>query len=396
MLLIAGSCIGAGMLALPILTGMAGFFPSFVMFFIAWIFMTTTGLLLVEVNGWFEHPVNFISMVGHTLGMVGRVLCWLLYLFLFYALLVAYMVGSGNHVSNLLMHLIQWNIPDWIGTIFFVILFGWVVYLGTYPVDLLNRGLMIGKILAYLLLIILGLKYITPKLLLYTDIKYSLFALPILLISFGFQNMIPSLSVYLGGDTRRIRMAIIGGSLFTFCIYLFWQLIALGILPVSGKEGIISSFHNDIDAAQSIRNYLKAGWVGSSAQILAFFAILTSFLAQSLALVHFLRDGLKINRKKREHVSLCALALLPPLVFSILFPQIFFQALNFAGGICAVILFGVFPAMMVWIGRYRKNIRSENPVRGGKPLLICIFVFGCFIFFYQLTNMLGLTLFPHP
>jgi tyrosine-specific transport protein len=32
-LLIAGSCIGAGMLGLPIITGIAGFFPSLLMFF---------------------------------------------------------------------------------------------------------------------------------------------------------------------------------------------------------------------------------------------------------------------------------------------------------------------------------------------------------------------------
>nr|NGX51671.1 Tyrosine-specific transport protein [Chlamydiota bacterium] len=66
-LLVAGSCIGAGMLALPIVTGMVGFFPSFIMFIVAWLFMTTTALLIVEVLGWFKEPVNMISMVGHFL-----------------------------------------------------------------------------------------------------------------------------------------------------------------------------------------------------------------------------------------------------------------------------------------------------------------------------------------
>ena len=33
MLLIAGSCIGAGMLGLPILTGLSGLMPSLFMFF---------------------------------------------------------------------------------------------------------------------------------------------------------------------------------------------------------------------------------------------------------------------------------------------------------------------------------------------------------------------------
>src|SRR5271155_5572244 len=89
-LLVAGSCIGAGMLALPILTGLAGFFPSLIMFLSAWVFMTLTGLLLVEVNGWFDRRVNLITMAGHTFGKFGKTLSWVLYLFLFYALLVAY------------------------------------------------------------------------------------------------------------------------------------------------------------------------------------------------------------------------------------------------------------------------------------------------------------------
>ena len=62
MLLVAGSCIGAGMLALPILTGLAGFIPSLSMLLVACLFMTFTSLLLVEINGWFYGPVNIISM----------------------------------------------------------------------------------------------------------------------------------------------------------------------------------------------------------------------------------------------------------------------------------------------------------------------------------------------
>ena len=99
-LLIAGSCIGAGMLALPILTGVAGLRPTLVMLGLAWLFMTTTALLLIEVNGWFKKEVNLLTMVEHTLGKWGRRFSWALYLLLFYALLVAYMVLSGNHASH--------------------------------------------------------------------------------------------------------------------------------------------------------------------------------------------------------------------------------------------------------------------------------------------------------
>jgi len=385
-LLIAGSCIGAGMLGLPILTGMAGFFPSLVMFVIAAFFMTTTGLLLVEVNGWGSGRTNFITMVSKMLGPFGRALCWLLYLFLFYALSVAYIAGSGYHVSSFFSSL-GTNLPIWAGSAFFVILFGWIVYLGTRPVDLLNRFLMAGKIIAYLLLLALGAKYVEANRLSEAHFDYTFATLPILVISFGFHNMIPTLSHYLGGDIKRIRFSIIGGAFFALIVYLFWQIIALGSLPIAGPEGIRESYEKGIDAAQALKNYIKSPLLGTFAQTLAFFAILTSFLAQTLSIVHFLSDGLKIPHKEKENIWICLTTLIPPLIFASLYPTIFYKALNFAGGICAVILFGLFPVLMIWRGRYKLQMTSNYEVYGGKKLLALILVIALSVFIYQISQM---------
>ena len=395
-LLIAGSCIGAGMLGLPILTGIAGFLPTLGMFFVAWLFMTSTALLLVEASAWFHTPVNFLTMVGKALGKYGKGFSWLLYLFLFYALIVAYLSGSGHHTTLLVKNLLGYHFPQWAGGVFFVLVFGWIVFLGTKPVDLVNRGLMFGKIASYIVLLLLGFFYVSPQKLLYSDAKYAFFSLPILIISFGFHNMIPSLYSYLGNDVKRVKKSILLGSILTLFVYVFWEIIVLGILPVNGTGGILESYYKDIGGAQAIRTYLGANSLGVFAEILAFFAILTSFLAQTLSLVHFLSDGFKVKIKKRESLSMCILALLPPTLFSIFFPQLFFSALNFAGGFCAVILFGVFPALMVWIGRYRHKIPSNYQFFGGQPLLVGLLLFSIFILVYQGSSMLGMKWFPLP
>ncbi len=387
-LLIAGSCIGAGMLGLPILTGLAGFFPSLIMFFIAGFFMTMTALLLIEVTQRHPEQANYLTMTEKSLGRFGKLICWVFYLFVFYALLVAYIAASGNHVSSIL------PISSPLASLFFVALFGSVVFLGTRKVDLTNRFLMFGKILSYLALLALGATYIQPKLLDYTDARYTLFSLPILIISFGFHNMIPILSDYLGRDVKRMKQAILGGALLTFVIYLFWQIVALGTLPVKGDTGIFASYKKGIDAAQALSS-LHSPWIGTSATLLAFFAILTSFLAQTLSLTHFLADGFKLHRGKKENIFLILITLLPPLFFAILNPAIFYTALNFAGGICAVILFGILPVLMVW-----KDRRGSEPlpytVFGGNALLFCLFFIALFIVFYQTTQMFGFKLFPTP
>ncbi len=100
-----------------------------------------------------------------------------------------------------------------------------------------------------------------------------------------------------------------------FVIYLIWEILVLGIVPLEGENGLMTSLKNDKEASQSIAAIIMSPSVRIFSQGLAFFAILTSFLAQALSLVHFLADGLKINYKKHENIGLCALALLPPLIF---------------------------------------------------------------------------------
>ncbi len=187
-----------------------------------------------------------------------------------------------------------------------------------------------------------------------------------------------------------MRKIILGGSLFVLFIYLIWEVLVLGIVPLDGPHGLIQTFKLDQEGAQALTSILKSPWITLFAEGLAFFAILTSFLAQALSLVHFLADGLKVADKKREPIGLCLLVLIPPLLLSLIWPKLFFKALNFAGGFCAIVLFGILPALMVWIGRYRKKTTSPYTVPGGKALLIFVFAFACFTFLFQLLCSLDI------
>jgi tyrosine-specific transport protein len=376
MLLVAGSCIGAGMLALPILTGLAGFFPSLLALFAAWAFMTFTGLLLVEVNGWFAKQVNFVTMAHEAVGAKGRLAAFLSYLFLFYSLLVAYTAASGSIFSAILEALFGLAMPPWTASVFFTLLFGVIVYLGTRPVDLFNRVLMAGLILSYLGMIGLGISRIDPALLLHSAPEHMLLSLPVLVISFGFQNMIPSLTAYMRGDLKRVRLTILGGGGITLVIYLIWSLLVLGVVPT---DAIAASYSRGEEATIALKSVLGSTAISHFAQGFAFFAIVTSFLAQGLTLTHFLADAFKLTPSKKNLWWLCSLALIPPLIFALYNPQIFFRALSFAGGICAMVLFGLLPVAMVWVGRYQRKHSSDYHVCGGKPALVAALAFALFV-----------------
>ena len=67
-LLIVGTAIGGGMLALPIATAEAGFTNSLILLFLCWFIMTVSAFLVLEVNLWLPANTNIISMSRILLG----------------------------------------------------------------------------------------------------------------------------------------------------------------------------------------------------------------------------------------------------------------------------------------------------------------------------------------
>lgn len=383
MLLIAGSCIGAGMLGLPVSTAMAGFQPSVAMFLLSWLFMMSTGLLMLEVNLFFKEDVNLVTMAGRTLGKVGQGLAWFLFLFLFYSIMVAYSAGSGELIADFLDDALSISIPRWAGSIVFVGAFGVIIYYGTFAVDRLNRILMGGLILTYLFLFFNGSEHIQKKFLEHIDWGESVWAIPVMLISFGYHNLVPSLSTYMDYNPKKMRVAIIGGSAIPLLSYLAWEWLILGMIPY---EKFVGALDQGNMVTHTLKEVAGKAPIVEIAQYFAFFAIVTSFIGVALSFVDFLADGFGIEKTRSGKVTVCCMVLLPPLFFALLYPTLFVVALKYAGGFGANILFGVLPALMVWCGRYRKKLWETCQVPGGKFVLTVIIAFAVAVFGIQLIN----------
>lgn len=373
-LLIAGCCIGVGMLGIPVQSGLAGFFPSVVMLFGCWLFMLITALFLLEVNLWFADEVSFVTLAGKTLGKVGKIVSWLLFLFLFYSITVAYIAGSGYIVADSLANITGTSFPSWLASTICVIVFGLFVYLGTGAVDSVNRILMLGLGLTYCLLIAIGVPHVQGSYLLHQNWQVAPLVIPALIISFGIHNLIPTLVTYLNHDVRKLRWTIVLGSIIPLVVYLVWELVILGIIPFNGENHFQQALDEGGMATQALKIAGGPDWVVSLADYFAFFAIATSFLGVSLSFVDFLADGLSVKKKGWNKLLLCLLVLVPPFLFAISYPSIFLTALNYAGSFGAVILFGILPALMIWKGRYKEKMNKHPLVPGGKPVIILILV----------------------
>lgn len=372
-LLIAGTTIGAGVLALPVLTGAAGFFPSLLVYFFCWLFMASTGLLFLEVSLWMPEGANIVTMAEKTLGKIGKIAAWCLYLFLFYCLTLAYIVGSGNIFVEAFSPFA--TLQPWQGQLLFLLLFIPFVYAGARVVGKLNVLLMIGLGASYFAFVVLGAPHVNSTLLLHAEWGHLWYALPISFIAFAYQGTVPTLVSYLHRDVKAIRWAILVGSFVPFVAYVIWQWLILGIVPVDGPYGLLETIQEGQTAVHPLRAALNTSTVYVVGQYFAFFALVTSFFGVTLGLLDFLADGIGIQKDRNGKLLLCAMIFIPPFLFALIHPHVFLMALEYAGGFGTSLLLGLLPILMVWKGRYYLKIKSEYEVEGGRPFLLLLTAF---------------------
>lgn len=368
-MMITGCCIGAGMIGLPIKSALAGFLPSTFAMILCYLFTTITGLFIAEATLWFDHKVNLSTIVEATLGKKGKFLTLFLFLALFYSLFVAYLDGCGIIFSDILSSLSGYAVPKALGITLCMLLVASITYTGTHLANRLNQFLLIGLVASYVLLIVMGLSHASAPVAAHMNTMSILNVVPIMLICFGYQNLVPSITYYLEKNISHIRFAIIIGNMIPLFIYALWNYVILGILPPDlhvNNVDIISQLLQGTISLVSIIVLIKS---------FSLFAMLTSFIPNALSLVDFIKDGMRFsfrNQAKNELFYL-ALVFVPSFIFTMIYPHLFLTMLDFAGGFIDVLLFGILPATVVLVGR-RVAIGKHYQVFGGvmTPALVIL------------------------
>lgn len=380
-LLVVGTTIGAGMLALPVATAQLGFWGSVLLLFGCWGIMTACAFLFLEVNLWLPPNSNLVSMAGATLGKPGQLVAWIVYLVLLYSILCAYIAGGGDLFHYILATSgIQIPLP-WASALF-TVLFGTVVYLGIRSVDYVNRGLMFGKMGALLLLICLVLPFISAANLSSGEFKNIVApsSLTVTAVSFGCLMIIPSLRTYFGEDVKTLRKAIMIGTLIPLVCYIIWDMVIMGVIPLDGAPGLRTMLHSNStnsDMVAALTSILQKDNVTLIAKFFTSICMATSFLSVSLSLSDFLSDGFGVKKQGvMGNVLVLGATFLPPIALVLFYPNAFMLGLEFAG-ISVFILMILMPPLMTWAGRYRKEFaRHHYQVPVNKILLVFLVAFA--------------------
>jgi tyrosine-specific transport protein len=377
-LLLTGTAMGGGLLALPIATAQIGFLNATGVMIACWLLMTTSALLTLEVSFGLPLNTNIISITQLFLNRASTGLAWISYLFLFYSLVAAYIAGGADFIKNLLQLYFSSAYLQPIAAILFTTLLGSIVYLGMYWVDYLNRGLMFVKLSLYALLVALIAPHINSTNLLEGSNQHLLQGFGVLITSFSYSNIIPSLRDYFKDDIASLRKAILIGSSIPLVCYIIWNASVMGVIAIGGKEGLIHISHSSYPTS-SLINQLNA--IIQSPSLFLFshsftcVCVLTTFLTCSLGLSDFLADGLKLTKKTSiiHDIIIYSATFLPPLCIAILAPSIFIKALDYAGTYC-LILFILLPVMAAW-KRYhllRPSAALDHPIAQRKWILVVL------------------------
>ena len=385
--LIAGTAIGAAVLALPVITAHLGFIQTIIIYSMCWFFMTFGALYILEVNLLVGYGTNLISMAEKTLGNWGKYFTWVVYLILLYALTAAYLSGVGAWINQGL-GLFHYSLSPFVCALIATGLTLLVILLGTAVTDWINRFLMIGLIGAFVTLLFVVIEHIDVDLLFSQANAVDIRPIPLIITAFGSAIVVPTLTEYLHGKPKQLLYVVLIGSLIPLLVYITWESAILGIIPLEGHPGLLQiqqHGHAATDVTAALHALLQNSLITRASAYFSIFALITSLLGVCLSLFDFLADGLHVHKSMKTRFVLSLITFVPPLCFIIFFPRGFTFALSFAG-IFVAILLGILPATMAWQGRYHLKEPKPLHVFGGKPMIIVTITFFILVTLIEVYN----------
>ena len=373
-LIIAGTALGAGMLAIPMVLAQFGLFYGTLLMVLIFFGTTYAALLLLEATIKAGGGLGLNSIARKTLGKQGQLITNGLLYALLICLLMAYILGAGDLLSKLLSNF-GVELTATTSQVVFTLLAGAVVASGTGVIDKLNRALFFVMLASlFATMVFLAPSMTQENLMQVTShdhvdlIKTS----AILFTSFGFMVVIPTLVSYNHEATdKQLRNMVIVGSLIPLVCYLCWLFAVVGNL----SEEQFRSFKNVSDLMAAFE--AQSPWVGNVLSTFTGLALLTSFFGVAMSLFNQNKDMFNQNTA----VTYC-ISFILPLAGSLLAADKFLQVLNYAG-IILVFLAVFVPLVMVHKQRFMKVAEDRYSAEGGRPMMLFSLLFGCFLLISQ-------------
>ena len=227
--LVAGTTVGAGVLALPEVAQPSGIIPSVMALSVTWAFMVCTGLLYAEIGSNLragdgqDEALGVLNMIDRILGESVSKIAGIVYLFIHYTLLVAYISEAGNIIND------TFSVQN-IGSPVFAILSGAILLFGSEKlIDNINSASLAIVLTSFFSLAFIGGDLFDADYALSTQ-NFGIVssALPIMLLALVYHNVVPVITQQLNYDRSKIQKAIVYGTTIPLAMFIIWIVVILG------------------------------------------------------------------------------------------------------------------------------------------------------------------------
>lgn len=380
-MIVAGTAIGAGMLALPMISAGMWFYWSVGLLLVSWFCMFRSSQAILEVNLHFEPGDSFHTLVRELLGPFWSTLNGLAVAFVLYTLVYAYVSGGGSVVQQSLAPILGSTPPRLLSSLLFALLLTVCVWWSSKMVDRLSVLLMGGMALSFLLSISGMIGHIRLDTLL--DVKggggQAIFiwgAVSTYLTSFCFHASVPSLVKYLGKEPRTINACLRYGTLIALVCYLSWIVAADGNIPREHFKAVIAAGGNVGDLVAAAGNNLNSV-VLRLLEAFSLLAVATSFLGAGLGLFDYMADLCNFDDSRLGRTKTLLITFAPPMLCGLIWPDGFLPAIGWAG-LAASIWSVIVPALLLRAGR-RRFAAHGYAAPGGALLVPLLLLYGILV-----------------
>ena len=344
-LLIASTCIGSGMIALPMILAKIGIIPSILLMIFTWLLMYFTSLITVELSLQAGKGLPLGKLGKRFSGKIAEIIGTGSFKLLSYALLAVYIYAGSSILQKLFSSTL--NTEYSFDSIAFLYALAAVI-LFLFPIkiiDYVNR-LLFTSLLVVIAILIIGLvsminwdnlPLFAPD---YGDISAWQILIPIVFTSFGFQGSCHTLVNYCEKNGIILKRALLWGSFIPMLVYIIWNSSILSLVHNENPSFYNNIINGKVDVGDLIEELTHiAQW--QSIKILTWWisilAIVTSVLGVGIGLFDAIKIMIPSENRLTRNLSASLITILPAYIVAILIPNAFIQVLSFAGMILVII-----------------------------------------------------------
>jgi tyrosine-specific transport protein len=341
---ITGNLLGGGILAMPILLGLAGFWPAVFGVVCVWAMMTATAMILAAQPALTQSETSDLpTFFQHELGTAGKWITVVANAVVLYGALTAYLGGA----TAVIVSLAGVKSMTWIITLVFFCAATMMTLFGMRVMAKGNVVIMVVLWSAFLLITVICGEHMEPRRLALTDWVFLPMALPVVVTGFHFHNIIPTVCRNLNNNQTNIRLAMLIGTSIGLVMNLLWLLVVMGAMPLEGDHGMMASYQQNLPATVPLKSLMTSPVFTIASSLFALLALSAAYMANGLALTNFVRDLCATYLKKPNRYLAAAIAFIPPLAIVFVNPNIFLEAVNVIGGVGIDLIFGILPGVLV-------------------------------------------------